>query len=443
MRGRDEESRTPARETTERMRPGGWRPVRMTRVAVAAPAGLMRDVLAQVGDAGCVEFEGDLDLDGYVAAAVVRDGVAALPGWTPEPARRQLADRLAPLGGAVVPLPHPRGVEAPSLLRSGGLRGSINPLVEMYGAVPYADIDPTPLAMVAYVVMFGMMFGDAGHGLLLLVLAAVLYAGRWPRLRRAWPFAAGAGLTSIAFGLLYGEFFGPTGVLPVLWLQPLAEPIPLLLAALGVGGVLLGAAYVVGSVNRWREGGWPLALYSRSGIAGAAVFLGLGFTAGGWYLGLGWLLASGIAVAVIGLGLAFVGFLAQGGGVAQAVMELFDSVIGLGANVASFARLAAFGLTHAAIGAIVWEGTTRLWPSLGAVVVFVLGNAIAFALEGLVVAIQALRLEYYELFSRVFQAQGRPFRPWHRPWEGSACPSGSGEESSPSPLSSSSSPPRS
>jgi V/A-type H+-transporting ATPase subunit I len=84
----------------------------------------------------------------------------------------------------------------------------------------------------------------------------------------------------------------------------------------------------------------------------------------------------------------------------------------------SFARLAAFGLTHAALGLVVWDGTTALWGAGGllvvaAVALFVVGNAVAFALEGLVAGVQALRLEYYELFSRVFTAEGRPFRPWH------------------------------
>ena len=74
-------------------------------------------------------------------------------------------------------------------------------LVETYGTVPYADVDPTVLAAVAYVVMFGMMFADAGHGLVLLALSAVLRAGRPRRLahlRRMWPFLAGAGVASTA-----------------------------------------------------------------------------------------------------------------------------------------------------------------------------------------------------------------------------------------------------
>src|SRR5512132_1473712 len=276
--------------------------------------------------------------------------------------------------------------------------------------------------------MFGMMFGDAGHGVLLLLVAAALRAG-WPRrlarYRRAWPFVVGAGLTSTAFGLLYGECFGPTGIVPVLWLAPLEEPVTLLLAAVAVGAVLLAGAYALGTVNRWREGGAPLALYASSGIAGAAVFLGLGLAAAGWWLGWVWpVTVAGAAVGGGGLVLAFAGFLAGAGGggagVGQAVVELFDLLVRLGSNVVSFARLAAFGLTHAALGAVVWESTTDLWgggavAGAAAVVVFVAGNALAFSLEALVAGVQALRLEYYELFSRVFQGQGRPFRPWHVP----------------------------
>ena len=95
-------------------------------------------------------------------------------------------------------------------------------------------------------------------------------------------------------------------------------------------------------------------------------------------------------------------------------------MVRLGSNVVSFTRLAAFGLTHAALGLLVWEGTRALWHrggllSVAALVVFAAGTILAFSLEALVAAIQALRLEYYELFSRVFVAQGVPFRPWHVP----------------------------
>jgi V/A-type H+-transporting ATPase subunit I len=105
--------------------------------------------------------------------------------------------------------------------------------------------------------------------------------------------------------------------------------------------------------------------------------------------------------------------------VTQAAVEVVDSVVRVVANVISFTRLAAFGLMHAALGAVVWDATTALWGtavgSLLAVVVFVLGNALTFTLEALVAGVQALRLEYYELFSRIFAGEGHRFSPWHIP----------------------------
>ncbi len=417
-----------------------WReaavPVRMQRVALVVPREALRDMLALVREAGVVEIDRtgrdrpavEGELDAYAGEAVTRSGVAALAGWMPTAEVPTLADRLTAVGAGVVPIPTPRGVDPPTLLHDGsGVRSAFTPLVETYGTVPYADIDPSVLAGLAYMLMFGMMFGDAGHGALLVAAGLLLRAGRPQRLARmqkVWPFVVGSGLVAIVFGLLYGEFFGPTGVIPVLWLSPLDEPVTLLAVALGVGAVLLAAAQVVGTVNRWREGGWPLAVSAPSGVAGGALLTGLGLVVLGAIAGLGWLIGLGALVMAGGVVLAFVGFLATSGGggagITQASVEVFDAVMRVGTNLVSFARLAAFGLTHAALGAIVWDGTTALWESAGALIVaaiavFLLGNALAFGLEALVAGVQALRLEYYELFSRVFSSEGRPFRPWHVP----------------------------
>ncbi|MFB9840158.1 V-type ATPase 116kDa subunit family protein, partial [Actinoallomurus acaciae] len=363
---------------------------------------------------------GEAALRERAQASTTRDEVSALLGWAPADAVAALSERLATVEGAVVVLPRPRGVEVPSELRTGGVRGSLTSLVETYGTVPYRDVDPTPLAAGAFLLMFGMMFGDVGHGTLLLLLAVAL--AFWPRLarfRRAWPLAAGAGVTGIVFGVLYGEFFGPTGAVPALWLRPMEHPVALMEVAVCLGGALLAGRLAFGADNRVREAGWAAALYAPSGIAGVVLLLGLALVAAGWYASVVAVVVSGAVLASLALLLIFLGFTGEGG-VFEACVELFDTVLGLGSNLASFTRLAAFGLTHAALGWIVWEGTRALWPrgtagAAGAVAVFVAGNLLAFALEGLVVAVQALRLEYYELFSRVFQAQGRPFRPWHLP----------------------------
>jgi V/A-type H+-transporting ATPase subunit I len=460
----------------------------MDRVALVGPADGLRELLVRVADAGTVELEmlppsgddppgsaarrleqlggpgetsarlspvppdldeleregkldlleGEAQLDDYRRCAAHRGDVAALAGWAPSAALPALDEQLSHVGCAAVRLPRPRGVDPPTLLpHQRGIGRSRTPLVQTYATVPYLDVDPTLLASLAYVLMFGMMFGDVGHGALLVLgawyLAAPRHADR-QRLRRvrgAWPFVLGAGVAAMFFGLLYGEFFGPTDVIPALWLDPLDDPVQLLAAAIGVGGVLLAGAYAVGIVNRHREGGWLLAMYAPSGIAGIALFLGLGAFALGFSAGLDALAVLGVLVWLTGLSLAFVGLWSGAGGgaagVVQAVVELFDTVIRLGSNLISFARLAAFGLTHAAIGGIVWDGTTALTPhgfagAVAAAVLFLAGTALAFSLEALVAAVQALRLEYYELFSRVFLTEGRPFRPWHVPTAGESSP---------------------
>lgn len=451
--------------------------MRMARIALVAPSDALRAALIRVADAGTVELDrvdageagageaarrlqrlavpaearlaarppdlerwerdgradllaGEAQLEQYEAGALRHRAVAALPGWCPAERVPELAGRLAAVDAAVVRLPTPRGVDPPTLLHAGGgVRKSFSPLVHTYGTVPYVDVDPTLFAGIAYVVMFGMMFADAGHGLLLVAAAVLLRLGRLrrlARLRALWPFVAGAGLASALFGALFGEFFGPTGVIGVWWLEPLEQPVQLLAAGVGLGAALLAVAYAVGVVNRWREGGARLALYAPSGLAGAAVFLGLGALSAGVYLGQTFIAWVGAIVAAAGLTLAAVGLhVAAGGGVAgatQAGVQLFDLVLRLGANLVSFARLAAFGLTHAALGALIWAATSGLWreggaPALAAVGVFLLGNALTFGLEALVAGIQALRLEYYELFSRIFEVEGRPFHPWHVPME--------------------------
>ncbi|MFF3518121.1 V-type ATPase 116kDa subunit family protein [Streptomyces sp. NPDC002573] len=461
-------------------------PVRMRRVAVVVPHAALRDTLVRIAEAGCIELDqveeaapgpaarrlqrlegrpgsvlpaaagvlsvagqapllaasapdldvlerqgslgllaGEAQLEARIQGAVLRGEVAALAGWCPAGEVSRLARRLASTGGALVPLRTPPGTDPPTLLRSQA--ASFTPLVATYGTPPYADIDPSWAAGITYVVMFGIMFGDVGHGALLVLGALALRLGRprsIARFSRLRPFFAGAGLAAMFAGAAYGEFFGPTGVLPVLWLSPLQDPARLLAAAVVFGAGLLAAAHAAGAVNRWREGGPGKALYAASGCAGLLFFLGLGLTAAGLTLRHQATAVLGAALALAGLALVAVGlYRATAGGfagLAETGVRMFDVVVRAGTNTVSFARLAAFGLTHAALADLVWRGTVVLAGrgpagTAGAVVVFVVGTTASLALEALVAGVQALRLEFYEIFSRLFEAEGRPFRPWHVP----------------------------
>jgi V/A-type H+/Na+-transporting ATPase subunit I len=449
-------------------------PARMSRVAVVAPRSRARDALVELARSGAVELVGNLpppDGEEMEAlrratrgrAAVGADGLAVLArrpdvaalerageqrllegevelqrrarlavdhgsfsawlGWTPTRELGGINERLAALDAAIVELQPPAWVEPPTLLSPVKVQDSFRPLVRNYGTSPYRDVDPTLFTLVSFVLMFGMMFGDVGHGLVLVLLALVLCRSRGRRfagIRHLWPIVLAAGLSGAFFGLLYGEAFGPTGLVPTLWLDPLDEPVRLLVAALGVGAVLLAVSYVIGIVNRWRRGGLREALFAQFGVAGLLVFVGGLVIVAGVDEGLTPVVVVGGAVAGMGLALLTVGLALDAGrgaaALTQAAVELVDAVIRLASNLVSFTRLAAFGLMHAAIGAIVFAGASALWGgvagSIVAALVFVGGNLVAFVLEALVTGVQALRLEYYELYSRVFTGEGHPFSPW-------------------------------
>jgi V/A-type H+-transporting ATPase subunit I len=452
-------------------------PVRMSRVAIVAPRARLRTTLVEVADAGDVELAGSLpaaegeeveaqrrlehelgstrsieprlsveppnlqeleqsgaldliagevELRRREKLAIEHGSFAALVGWTPTSGLDALNQRLTARGGIALELPRPAWVDPPTLFSPRGVARPFRFLVDTYGIAPYADVDPTPFAAVSFVLMFGMMFGDVGHGLLLALLGLLL---RWGRLGPAsrfhalWPLPVAAGASGAIFGALYGEMFGPTHLVPTLWLKPVDRPGPLLFVAVAVGAAFLAIGHAYGIVNRWREAGVVEALVAQSGVAGLALLVGLIGASVGWYTKESfaeWVggVSAGVGVVLLGGGF----LLSAGRGFAaatQAAIELVDALVRTASNTVSFTRLAAFGLMHAALGSVVFQAASASWGgvggSLAAVAVFLVGNAVAFSLELLVTSVQALRLEFYELFSRVFAGQGHPFSPWRIP----------------------------
>ena len=135
------------------------------------------DALAQRNEISLLA--GEAELERRAATAVHHGRIAALLGWAPHAAVPELRACIEPLGGAVVALATPVGVDPPTLLAPRGAAAPFRLLIDTYGTVRYADLDPTPFAAIAFAVMFGMMFGDVGHGLILITLGLLARTRPW------------------------------------------------------------------------------------------------------------------------------------------------------------------------------------------------------------------------------------------------------------------------
>lgn len=300
--------------------------------------------------------------------------------------------------------------EVPSSLRYPNWLGPFAELVRNYGIPCYGDLDPTLLFAASFVIMFGMMFGDVGQGLLIAATGLVL-RGNAQRFRI---FFFGAGAASMVFGLLYGSIFGIETLIKPLWIAPLHDPIRMLTVALwwGVGFILV--TQIIHIRNRLAASDWPDALFGASGIGGGLLYLG--GIAGIYEMfetgNFGWPAAAACSLGFLAV---FIYNCSQQTGrwpekMFTSLFNAAESVIAFFSNTLSFMRVAAFSLNHAALALAVLTLSEQM-ATTGRWIVLAVGNLAILGLEGAIVAIQVLRLEYYEGFSRLFTCQGREFKP--------------------------------
>jgi len=344
-----------------------------------------------------------------------KGGLAAISGWVP---KRQLAALRETLdqhfhGRYWLDLREPSAAEVaevPSLVRYPGWLKPFVPLVKSYGVPRYGEFDPALPFAFTYLLLFGAMFGDVGHGAVILLLAAAMYR----RLgRMAWVGVA-AGAVSMLFGVLYGSIFGYEDILAPLWLSPLHDPIRVLTIAVGFGVGFIVFTLLVNAYNKLIAGHVSEALFDSTGIAGLVFYLG---AVGGVVSLAGGADLTDPAGVLAGLGIvtiaAYKWFEAKAGlgeRILVTAIETLETGINLFANTLSFMRVAAFSLNHVALALAIFTLANGL-DAAGHWFTIVLGNIVIIVLEGGIVAIQALRLMYYEGFSRFFSGDGTEFVP--------------------------------
>ena len=321
----------------------------------------------------------------------------------------------------------------PTKMKNPGLFKPFEMFVEMYGLPSYTELDPTIIIAVTYSVLFGFMFGDAGQGLCLLIGGYLLY--RFKKLRLAGIISC-CGVFSVIFGLLFGSVFGFEDLLEPVWLRPqqAMTDLPFIgrlntvfVVAIAIGMGIILMCMVFNIINSLRSHDVERTYFDTNGVAGLVFYFALASVVVLFMTGKP-LPAAFILVVMFVIPLliiffkepltAFVEKKSEGieGGVGmfitQGIFELFEVLLSYFSNTLSFVRVGAFAVSHAAMMQVVLmlagaeAGGSVNWG------IVIGGNLFVCGMEGLIVGIQVLRLEYYELFSRFYRGSGRAFEPY-------------------------------
>lgn len=338
----------------------------------------------------------------------VGDYFAHLTGWTSDEDGVRLRVALEHAGlPAVLSLRNvPPGERTPpTLLRNPAWIRPFEFFEGLMGTPAHTEAESSPLIAVIAPLLFGYMFGDVGHGIVILTIGLML--------RRLWPPAAmliSGGVSSILFGLLYGSIFTFEDVIPSLWLNPLEVPLVVLFVPLLFGGALIVTGMVLNGFGHFWERRFGFWLRSEAGIMVAYLSLAGTVVAGDQYAAG---IPAGITWHVLG---SLYSYRDEGAAaVGSAIRDLFEYAMQLVVNTVSFVRVGAFALAHAGLGAAVFSLSASSDSLIVTVLVLLLGNALIIALEGLVVSVQTTRLLLFEFFIRFMKAGGRPFRPMTPP----------------------------
>ncbi len=327
-------------------------------------------------------------------------------------------------------------VTPPIKLRNRRFAKPFENFVEMYGLPSYHGFDPTSLVAVTYCLLFGIMFGDVGQGLMLILIGWLMHKFKKMYLGA---ILERCGVFSALFGCVYGSVFGYEEALNPLYkaLFGLNEkPVDvfdtnttsmLLIGAVGLGVVLIILSMCINIFQGFKTKDHERALFSSNGLAGLIFYLAVIAAAVGMLV----LNINVLNPVFIILFLAvplLVMFLKEPlgkllqkrkdlkpeGGVGMFIVEnffeMFETLLSYVTNTMSFLRVGGFVLSHAGMMAVVMT-LAHMVGSVGNPIVVIIGNAFVMAMEGLIVGIQVLRLEYYEIFSRFYDGDGKPFEP--------------------------------
>ncbi|WP_333637871.1 V-type ATP synthase subunit I [Tissierella praeacuta] len=345
-----------------------------------------------------------------------------LSGWVSKKDKEIIGEMLKEYKDILVIFKDETDLTPPTKLRNIWIFKPFESLVKMYGMPSYNELDPTPFLSLSYMFLFGAMFGDLGQGAILLLGGMLLsrknkmFGGLISRL----------GASSMIFGILYGAVFGIETIIPALLIKPFENINTILVSAIFVGIALILISYIYGMINSIKRKDMEDGLFGKEGLAGFLFYLCLLILIGGNLLKKP-ILSMELGAVIIILCMAVMIFkqplthLIKGkrplhgeditGYYIESVFSIIETLLSMLSGTVSFIRVGAFALTHVGLFIAFETIGHMIGTTAGNIIVLIIGNIVIIGMEGLIVFIQGLRLQYYELFSRYYKGEGKEFKP--------------------------------
>ena len=308
-------------------------------------------------------------------------------------------------------------IQAPTKLKNIKIFRPFETLIKMYGVPNSKEIDPTGLVAITAFIMFGFMFGDVGHGLVIFILGLILAK----RKASLGPVLAIGGISSIIFGVLYGSVFGKEDIIKPILISPMDNIQTMLISGIAVGSIFILIAMIFNIIKKKKNKNLQKCLFDKNGISGFLLYgliladVAVYFLKGQMLIPINVIvIVSIILILLILFGDTISSKLEKKKEQAKTPMvekifEIIEMTLSFASNTISFLRLAAFAINHVGLCMAVYL-LADMSSGVGNIAIAIIGNIVVIALEGLIVGIQVLRLEYYELFSRFYEGNGREFK---------------------------------
>ena len=349
-----------------------------------------------------------------------------MTGWTDEAGIEEVRRRTEKYPDVVLTVQEEdtaaKGITPPTKLSNPKFFKPFELLVRMYGIPQYNEIDPTVFVGITYLLLFGAMFGDVGQGLIFILIGWLVSKKKQKDMGGLLMRMGGA---STIFGFLYGSVFGNEEIIDALWMRPFQNIDQVLAIAIGFGVVLLVLAYGMNFANAIKNKDIARGLFGEHGLFGFLVFAMLLLMILD-VAGVVTVVPMGVAVAILILSILLMVFKkpimakvqktdvqyegGKSGYFIESSFSMIELLISTLSGIVSFIRVGAFAINHVGLF-MAFHTMAQMAPhNIGGVIILILGNILIIGLEGLIVFIQGLRLEYYELFSRYYSGSGREFK---------------------------------